>query len=261
MLKVGKTVDERVADKIANAEKRKTHVFFLGQAGFVFKSGVGETIAIDLYLSDCVERYDGFKRLMPYLLKADDFAFDYVVTTHHHYDHFDIDSIPAMLSNNRTHLLASIDCRNELNNLNILNNKVTFIKSGGSYKIGSMTLHAVFCDHGNAAPDAVGLVLEIDGKKIYYAGDTALRPDKISEILEKGPFDLMIAPINGMFGNLNESEAVTLCGIINPNRIIPCHYWNFAEHQGSPGLFMKIWASRFPEQSYYIMRMGESIII
>lgn len=259
--KKGKELNRRVAGRIINAEESKTHVFFLGQAGFVFKTAAGETIAVDLYLSDCAERSYGLKRLMPYLLDVDEVVFDYVITTHHHFDHFDTDSIPAMLSNRNTNLFASIDCKSEVTKLRISDEQVTYIKKGGRYKIGSTIIDAVFCDHGDSAPDAVGLVIEIDGKKVYIAGDTALRLDKISEIVDKGPFDLMIAPINGAFGNLNESEAVTLCETIKPKLIIPCHYWNFAEHHGDPGLFACILEERLPNQNYYIMRMGESIIL
>ena len=49
------------AIKILSAPLGKTHIFFLGQAGFVFKSSTGTVLGVDLYLSDCVERFDGFK--------------------------------------------------------------------------------------------------------------------------------------------------------------------------------------------------------
>ena len=77
----------------------KTSIFFLGQAGFIIKSRKGTLIGIDMYLSDCVERMDGFKRLMPKILEPDDIIFDAVVTTHFHFDHYDIDSIPVLMSN------------------------------------------------------------------------------------------------------------------------------------------------------------------
>ncbi|MGD9160049.1 MAG: MBL fold metallo-hydrolase [Desulfobacteraceae bacterium] len=252
---------DRLAETICNAEEGKTYMFFLGQAGFVFKTKNGKTIAVDLYLSDCVENSDGLKRLMPYLLDADELVFDYVIATHHHYDHFDIDSIPVMLSNNHTHLFASIDCQKEVIKLGLSEEQVTYIKKDGRYNAGDVIIDAVFCDHGDSVPDAVGLVIEIDGKKIYFAGDTSLRLDRISEISNHGPFDLMIAPINGAFGNLNEGEAVKLCEKIKPELIIPCHYWNFGEHHGDPGLFVSILQEQIPNQNYYIMRMGESIIL
>ena len=254
-------LDRRVANRISNAEKGKTHLFFLGQAGFVFKTAAGETIAIDIYLSDCVEQSDGLKRLMPFILDSDEIEFDYIIATHHHYDHFDVGSIPALMSNPHTNLFAAIDCASEIAKLKITDDQVTYIKKGGKYKVGSTTLNTVFCDHGDSAPDAVGLVIEIDGSKVYIAGDTSLRLDKISEIIEMGPIDLMIVPINGAFGNLNEGEAVSLCEAIKPKIIIPCHYWNFAEHHGDPGLFANILKEKLPSQNYYIMRMGESIIL
>ena len=54
-------------------------VFFLGQAGFLFKTSDGTLLAVDPYLSDCCERYFGFKRLMPHLLDAGELTLDYLV--------------------------------------------------------------------------------------------------------------------------------------------------------------------------------------
>ena len=48
-----------------------TNIFFAGQAGFIIKSSSGQMLAVDLYLSDCVERLEGnvgFKRLLPKML-------------------------------------------------------------------------------------------------------------------------------------------------------------------------------------------------
>ena len=73
-------------------------VFFLGQAGFAFKTASSELIAVDPYLSDCCERYFGFKRLMPHLLDAREVVFDTLILTHAHYDHFDPDSVPVMVT-------------------------------------------------------------------------------------------------------------------------------------------------------------------
>ncbi len=78
--------------------EKRLGVFFMGQAGVILKAPDNTLLAVDLYLSDCCERYFGFKRLMPKLVGVDDLRLDYVCATHAHFDHFDPDSIPQLLA-------------------------------------------------------------------------------------------------------------------------------------------------------------------
>ena len=85
------------ATKILTAPLGKTYIFSVGQAGYILKSKSGQLLAIDLYLSECVERLEGhigFKRLLPKILNPFDLIFDCVIATHPHWDHYDVDSIP-----------------------------------------------------------------------------------------------------------------------------------------------------------------------
>ena len=50
--------------KLSKTEN-KSSLFYVNQAGYVIKTKNGTTLGLDLYLSDCVERFDGFKRLAP----------------------------------------------------------------------------------------------------------------------------------------------------------------------------------------------------
>ncbi|MDD5017418.1 MAG: MBL fold metallo-hydrolase [Eubacteriales bacterium] len=246
-----------LAKEIQVLRKGVTYLIYLGQAGYIIKSASGSLIGIDLYLSNCLERYDGFKRLMPCILKPEETALDYVVASHAHYDHFDVDAMPGIMANGRTKLFASKNCAAEVERLGIRQDAVTYIERGRTYAAGDAQITCVFCDHGKAAPDAVGLIISVDGKKLYFAGDTRLRTDEAEKLLKLGPFNVMVAPINGAFGNLNEDEMVTLCSVIRPNLAIPSHYWCFAEHGGNPGLFIKIIKERLPEQKYMLMAQGE----
>lgn len=250
------------AEKIMRTTVPRNHVavFFMGQAGIILKNSKGTLVAIDLYLSDCCERYFGFKRLMPKILDADDIEFDIIITTHAHYDHFDIDAMPFLMDNDKSKLYTALDVKELCEQLNLPMDRVKFIGCGNGYVEQDIKIEAVYCDHGELAPYAVGLVLTVEGKTIYITGDTALRTEKIVDIASR-QIDLMVAPINGAFGNLDEDEAVTLCEFINPNLIVPCHYWNFAEHGGNPGLFAENMKSRLPDQKYQLMCMGDCIIL
>jgi L-ascorbate 6-phosphate lactonase len=235
----------------------RTFLIYLGQAGYIVRTATGKLIAVDLYLSDCVQRVDGFKRLMPYLVQPRELTLDTIVATHAHYDHFDIDSMVVLMNNNHTKLFASEMCAVEVQLLGINENNVTYVRPGDGHTSEEVEINFVPCDHGQAAPDAVGLVLTVNGVRLYFAGDTSLRIDYATEVSRRWYIDVLIAPINGHWGNLNEDEMVTLCEIIHPGLAIPSHYWCFAEHGGDPGLFQHIIASRLPGQKYQVMAQGE----
>lgn len=252
---------EQLAIQIMSASVKEgtVGIFFLGQAGFVLKTPAGELIAVDPYLSDCCERYFGFKRLMPHILGADEVVFDYLVATHAHYDHFDPDSVPVLLGNGQTKFVGAKDTAAECERLGIRNH-LTFLSAGDKLSLGSVKLTAVHCDHGADTPFAIGLLFEIAGKRIYIMGDTAYRPDWLDDPRLHG-VDLLILPINGAFGNLNATEAVSVIGILKPKLAVPCHYWNFAQHFGDPYVFMNEMETRCPEIPYLLMRQGEMTVL
>ena len=248
------------AARILTAPLGKTHLFAVGQAGFIIKSKKGTLLGIDMYLTDCVERVEGhvgFKRLTPKVLAPADIQFDFVVATHSHYDHFDMDAIPELMSNRKTRLIASVNCKKEIERLFMTGDNITYVKTGEIYDADDIHMDIVFCDHGSGAPDAFGLVISVDGKKIYIAGDTCLRMDLLPKIKEMGRFDVVIGPINGAYGNLNEEEFVTVCEYLNPKLVVPCHFGTFASHGGNPQKFRDEIENRIPKQKYLLMAQCE----
>lgn len=252
------------AAKVQRAEEGNTHLFFLGQAGFILKSSRGNLLGVDLYLSECAERlagHIGFKRLLPCILDASELTFDAIVATHWHWDHFDQDAIPNLMSASQTRLFASSQCEQTVTELCIPKEQVTYVKPGDCYKQGDFELDFVTCDHGQAAPDAVGLIITVDKKKIYMTGDTCLRLDRIAEYLSKGPIDVLIAPINGASGNLNEHDCAELSAALHPGLTIPCHYGMFVVPGGDPGLFLRNMRTICPLNDCLIMAQGEGIVL
>ena len=117
------------------------------------------------------------------------------------------------------------------------------------------------CDHGKGAPDAFGVVIGVDGKKIYMAGDTCLRMDRVDELKKFGVFDVAVGPINGAFGNMNEKEFAQFAHALGSKLIIPCHFGMFASHGGDPGKFLEIMKNEYPDARSLLMSLGEGIIL
>lgn len=215
--------------------KGKTAMLSCGQAGFIIKSKNDKFLGIDLYLSDCVEKDEGhvgFRRLLPKILDPKELCLDILIASHEHKDHFDVDSMESMMENGLTQLYATVNCKEICENSQINPKQVAYIKPGDNYLSDGFELTIVCCDHGTLAPDAVGVVITIDGKNIYFTGDTCLRIDYAKRIVEGKTIDVLIAPINGAYGNMDEEDCVKLSKIIKPKTTVPCHYWMFAAHGG-----------------------------
>lgn len=250
------------ASKVMSAQTGRTHLFSTGQAGYIVKSAGGQLLAIDLYLSECVERIEqsaGFKRLLPQILSPFDLAFDVVICTHPHMDHFDVDAVPGLLGNGKTRLFASTGCEKLVRQLGLeyYQSNIRYVKPGDSAEVGDFRLRFVNCDHGSDAPDAFGVVVTVDGKTIYEAGDTCLRLDRIAEIPQ--PLDVLIAPVNGAFGNLNETECAVLAEALQSGMTIPCHYGMFASHHGDVGRFYETMTEK--GLPFLLMRQGEQFTL
>lgn len=237
----------------------KISLTFAGQAGFILQTASGYRVGVDLYLSDCCNRYFGFKRLMPYIFDAKNLNLDLLIATHAHYDHFDIDSVPLIMSNPKTKLLCAKDCYSEAERLNLDQSRITYLARGEVLENCEIKIKAMPCDHGVETPFAIGLLIEADGRRIYIAGDTCFKEDYFLNPELKN-CDVMIMPINGAFGNLNEKEGAKVASIIEPKLCIPCHFWNFAQHGGNPQIFMDEMDGKFPSINYLVMRAGEEIV-
>ena len=250
------------ASHLQNYKKGETCLFHLGQAGFVVRSKRGQTLGIDLYLSECVERVegnDGYHRLQPQIVDAEDLYLDVVIATHFHRDHFDIDAMPLLMANGKTILFCAYDCKGDVERLGIDQNRVTYVKPGDHHKVGDFDIHFINSDHGAGAPQEVGVLVTVDGKNILEVGDTSLHLDWKEEYLQNGALDVLIAPINGAYGNLNEQEQVILTKALQPKLAVPCHFGMFASHGGHPGLWRELFLEQLPNQKYKIFTMGEGI--
>lgn len=240
---------------------KETSIFATGQAGYIVKSSSGQLLAIDLYLSNCVERVEGhkgFKRLLPQILGPSDLAFNAIICTHPHLDHFDIDAVPEMVAKGAK-LYCSSDCHKLIQQMQMeyYSSQVLYVVPGMEVETGDFKIVFVDCEHGPEVPDAVGVIVKVDGKTIYETGDTCLRLDRASEIPQ--PLDVMIAPINGMYGNMNSVECASLAEALHPSITIPCHYGMFASHGGDLKQFYDLMEAK--ELPFLFMQQGEQYIL
>lgn len=214
-------------------------VCWLGQAGFLLKDSQGRTLVVDPYLTNCGERIRGFKRLTPMLLPPEELAPDYYVVTHLHFDHFDYDAIPVVgeLSPN-TQFFGPTSCREKLLEMGIAECRCHRLDRGERYQNGGIFIGATLADHGDMAPDAIGVLVGMGGRRLYFSGDTAFHQELFRSVAGFRP-EIAFMSVNGKFGNMNAEEGAAAAELTGAKYGIPCHCWTFAEHGGDPGAFCR----------------------
>lgn len=101
---------------------------------------------------------------------------------------------------------------------------------GGRYAFPGGWLKFYPAWHSSSFPDGsyggmpMGVVVELDGKKIYHAGDTALFGD-MRQIGEEG-LDLALLPIGDTF-TMGPDDALAALELLKPKKVVPIHYNTF----------------------------------
>ena len=101
---------------------------------------------------------------------------------------------------------------------------------GGSWDFGPFRVKFTPAWHSNSFPDGtyggmpMGAVLEIGGKRVYHAGDTALFSDM--KLIGRGGLDLAMLPIGDNF-TMGPQDALEAVELLQPKQVMPIHYDTF----------------------------------
>ncbi len=121
-------------------------------------------------------------------------------------------------------------------------------------EFGSVKLLPALHGSGIAGGHACGFLVELKGKKIYFAGDTALFGDM--GLLKSEEVDLALLPIGDVF-TMGIEDAAKAVKMIQPKSVIPMHYNTFPQIQKDPTDFQKL-VENETSAKVIILKPGES---
>jgi len=123
---------------------------------------------------------------------------------------------------------------------------------GGTVSIGGVRFNMVPALHSAEKGSPAGVVIEIDGKRIYHAGDTGLTYDMklIGEFFKP---DLSFLPIGDRY-TMGVESAARAVEFIQTARVVPIHYNTFALINSDPQAFKARVADR---AEVLILKPGE----
>src|SRR3989344_5625498 len=148
----------------------------------------------------------------PYQIDESEKA-DIILITHTHFDHLSLEDIQKIRKED-TIILAPEDAREKLTGFQpVKPNQFLTIRG---IKIQTVPAYNLDKQFHPREKEWVGYIININGKKVYHAGDT----DLIPEMEDFGDVDIAILPIGGTY-TMDVTEAIQAVHVIEPKIAIP----------------------------------------
>ncbi|MCX8058608.1 MAG: MBL fold metallo-hydrolase [Spirochaetes bacterium] len=156
----------------------------------------------------------------PFKISNNEEKADYIFSTHPHFDHYSEEDINKLIYKN-TVLIVVEELKNKANKLNA--KEVIFVNPGFKQNHDSIIFETVYAYNINKnfhpkSNNWVGYIIEIDGIKIYHAGDTDFIPE-----MKNLKTDIAFLPIGGTY-TMNYKEAAEAANSFKPKIAIPIHF-------------------------------------
>ena len=204
--------------------------WWLGGSGFVFKTAAGTQIYVDPYFTNCAAKIFGLERGFPPPIEASAARPDLFIATHWHEDHLDPEGVPIVARESQARFVGPPSCVSRLLGWMVPRDRVSGLKAGETLSFRDVKVTAIPARHvpgiaGWEVDDAVGVLLDVDGLRVYHAGDTEY--DSRLRDLAYEPhlqIDACMLPINGTGGNMNAHEAALLAWQLKVATIVPMHH-------------------------------------
>lgn len=162
-------------------------------------------------------RIDGAKTIYidPYQIEGGPVA-DVILITHEHFDHCSPEDVEK-IQGPGTVIVTEKDSAKKLTG------DVRVVKPGDEVDLGDVKIDVVPSyntdkDFHPKKNDWLGFIVEIDGIKIYHAGDADFIPE-----MKDLQVDIALLPVSGTYV-MTADQAVKAALAINPKLAIPMHY-------------------------------------
>jgi len=230
--------EERQTEPPGPPGRARLRLTWLGQAGFAIAAADGFSCLVDPYLSDWCARHSNNPRVPPIALDPSTVRPTLVVTSHWHDDHLDPEAIPVIARcSPRTVFAGPPSCGVRYRWWGVSEERIVVLRQGESATVGPARVTAGFARHevpGMLTEDAISIILEIDGRRIFHSGDTEY-DTRILAVRSRGPIDVGLFVINGGGGNMNLREAAFLAAELEAGLAIPMHYGMWRKEKYGPG--------------------------
>ena len=268
-------VPRRPVDRAAlRAPEAGVQATWIGHSTYLLQLG-GKNILTDPIFSERASpvSWAGPKRYQPPALSIDELPpIDFVLISHNHYDHLDLES--ARQIGDRARWLVPLKNAPLLRSVGI--SRITELDWWGRWEEAGLSFTATPVQHWSARGVSdrfemlwSGWAIEGAGARLYFAGDTGYNPVDFKETGRRlGPFDLALIPIGAYaprdfmrMMHINPAEAVQIHRELRSRRSLAIHWGTFpltAEAPGDPPAALRaaLSAAGLPEEAFQAPPLG-----
>lgn len=156
--------------------------------------------------------------------KAADLNADFILVSHGHFDH--VADVAPIANRTGATVIAIFEIAEWFGAKHKVENRIGMNLGGGEdFPFGRVTMtvahHSSQLPDGSSGGNPAGFLLEAEGKKVYFACDTALFSDM--QLIGKKGIDLAVLPIGDLF-TMGPEDAIAATALIQPKRVAPAHY-------------------------------------
>lgn len=154
---------------------------------------------------------------------AGDVSANFIILTHAHGDHYG-DTV-AIAKRTGATVISNFEIVSYCQKQGVANAHPLHLGGGYTFPFGRVKL--TVAHHGSSFPDGTyggnpaGVVMEIEGKRLYNAGDTALFSDM--SLIGEGGLDVALLPIGDNF-TMGPDDASVAAKFLRARTVIPQHY-------------------------------------
>lgn len=157
---------------------------------------------------------------------------DVIFVSHEHFDHLSLEDV-RKLQGPRTVIVTPPDCARQFSG------SVRTLSPGGQVEVNGVLLEGVRAYNIGKRfhpkeKGWLGVVITLEGKRIYYAGDT----DVIPEMENLRGIDLALLPVGGTY-TMNAREAVEAARKFQPRRAVPYHWGDIVGSEADARAFVQ----------------------
>jgi len=181
-----------------------------------------KNLEIEKFGQSCFSIANGKKVYFdPYNVAGGSSEAEIILISHSHYDHCSIEDLKRIVQDG-TIVVCTADCQSKLTKLD-KKIDIKILEPGNQIEIKGIKIKAIpaytFSEYHPKDENWNGYVVEVEGVRVYHAGDS----DLIPEMSSLGKIDLAFLPVGGTY-TMDAEQASRAALIIKPELAIPMHY-------------------------------------
>jgi len=157
-------------------------------------------------------------------LTADDVPADFILVSHGHGDH--VGDTARIAHRTGAQVIAMYEITQWLEKHHQVTNAIG-MNLGGAVELPFGRLKMTLAHHSSTLPDGspggnpCGFLLQVEGRRLYFACDTALFGDM--QWIGRGGLDAAILPIGDLF-TMGPEDSLEAIKLLRPRKVFPSHY-------------------------------------